>query len=72
MGKSRIERHHRWCVMRDADVDTLMHHPYLRQDHAERLAAILNEIETDRVERLLGVRQRGVGDVYRAQEMPTS
>jgi hypothetical protein len=55
-----------WHVMRDTDVGTMTWHPWLTEVHAMRLAELLNEIETERVARLNGNRERGDGDFYTA------
>lgn len=56
-----------WHVVRDADAGTMLFMPYLRKDHAERMAQLYNDIETERVQRLGGSRAHGNGDFYTAK-----
>lgn len=55
-----------WDVMCDLDSGTYLFVPYLTKDHAQRLATLMNEIETERVERMGGSRARGDGHFYTA------
>ncbi len=57
-----------WHVMRDHDVGTQLFHPWLTKDHATRLAALLNEIEEERISKLGGKRENGDGDFYSAKQ----
>ena len=59
-----------WCVMRDIDSGTHVFHPYLSEDHAKRLAALLDEIETARVVGRGGKREKGDGQFFSAHPMP--
>lgn len=60
-------------VMRSMDAGEMIAHPWLPKHLAEKLAAVLNEIEDDRAVRNFGedgpaARAQGVGDFYHVVE----
>ena len=60
-------------VMRSMDVGEMIAHPWLPKHLAEKLAAVLNEIEDDRAARNFGedgptARAQGVGEFYYVKE----
>lgn len=60
-------------VMRSTDTGETTAQPWVPKNLAEKLAAVLNEIEEDRVARLHGknadaARESGVGDFYYVKE----
>jgi hypothetical protein len=70
MSKKLTPIDNNWHVTIDTDFGARICFPWLTKDHAERLAALMNEIEDARIERRGGSRERGDGDFYGIKEEP--
>ena len=58
-----------WGVYMQFPTRTKLYLSYLVEDHAKRLADVMNDIEAERIERRGGKRGHGDGDFYLAKPM---